>query len=416
MRTSSVSPGRASGKPLLSNQLLGGFFSFLSLCLISFATLAQSGARPEAMGPPVVSSFWPISAPIGATVRVSGSNFQGVTAVRFGGPAGLLATVTGSNNFSYVDVIVPVGACIGPISLTTPLGTSTTSGTGTFGSFNVEPVVTSVRASPVGAGGLLMSTTFFSGDDGVVITGSNLQTITSLTIGGNPCTVVQATATQVTAIVPHVSQQYTGQIVISSSCVKYVTPSAIKYIVAPTPIVTAIRPREGHVGDLIQVTGKYLYKQWFGTTKLIRVYFRDSRGRAVTANGITNDSVGTLFTFHVPVGAVTGPISIEAKGGLVAAGTFTVLAPRPAGQRDAAGTLDLPAGLALYPNPAHDAVTVSLPEGTTPLVQLCDALGRVVRTQPVSAGATTETVPLAGLPGGLYFVRCGTQVSRLVVE
>jgi hypothetical protein len=65
--------------------------------------------------------------------------------------------------------------------------------------------------------------------------------------------------------------------------------------------------------------------------------------------------------------------------------------------------------LTLAPNPAHDAVQLT---GTASPAILLDALGRTVRTYP--AGATT--LNLRGLVPGLYTVRAGGAVRRLVVE
>ena len=74
----------------------------------------------------------------------------------------------------------------------------------------------------------------------------------------------------------------------------------------------------------------------------------------------------------------------------------------------------------VYPNPAHGTASLLLPDAlrTGQPTQILDNLGRVVRTQPVAAGAIE--LPLAGLAPGLYTVQVGTTaglVSRkLVVE
>lgn len=66
----------------------------------------------------------------------------------------------------------------------------------------------------------------------------------------------------------------------------------------------------------------------------------------------------------------------------------------------------------LLPNPAHErAALIGLPAGA-PTVQVLDALGRVVRTQPASAA----TLDLRGLAPGVYVVRAGAAARRLVVE
>lgn len=67
--------------------------------------------------------------------------------------------------------------------------------------------------------------------------------------------------------------------------------------------------------------------------------------------------------------------------------------------------------LAIYPNPAtHSAQVVGATKGQP--VQLLDLQGRVVREQ--AAGITT--LDLSNLSAGLYLVRSGAQLGRVVVE
>lgn len=89
--------------------------------------------------------------------------------------------------------------------------------------------------------------------------------------------------------------------------------------------------------------------------------------------------------------------------------TNTLLAAQPA--LPAAPALDL------FPNPAHHRATLRLPAAPTPRpAQLLDALGRPVRAFTVPAHATETAVDVAGLPAGVYVLRCGTASRRLVVE
>jgi hypothetical protein len=76
------------------------------------------------------------------------------------------------------------------------------------------------------------------------------------------------------------------------------------------------------------------------------------------------------------------------------------------------------ATFALYPNPAHGSVRI---EGLTfARAAVLDAVGRVVWTQP-AAQAGNPTLPLAGLPPGVYLVRLtladgSTTSRRLLLE
>lgn len=60
----------------------------------------------------------------------------------------------------------------------------------------------------------------------------------------------------------------------------------------------------------------------------------------------------------------------------------------------------------LYPNPAAETATITLPAParTTTVVRLLDGLGRAVRSQQLAAGQTTAKIPVQGLAVGVYVV------------
>ena len=91
-------------------------------------------------------------------------------------------------------------------------------------------------------------------------------------------------------------------------------------------------------------------------------------------------------------------------------GSFSYSPVRSVAQGGKAG-----AGLALFPNPSHGAVTLT---GAVPgtLVTVFDALGRLVTSAPADAAGTAALRLPAGLPAGVYVVRCGARALRLVVE
>jgi hypothetical protein len=79
--------------------------------------------------------------------------------------------------------------------------------------------------------------------------------------------------------------------------------------------------------------------------------------------------------------------------------------------------------VAVYPNPAQNQVAIELPlslsrQPTTAV--LVDALGRVVLTHMLPAGASAHAVPLIGVGPGVYSLRLTTEmgmvVKKLVVE
>lgn len=107
--------------------------------------------------------------------------------------------------------------------------------------------------------------------------------------------------------------------------------------------------------------------------------------------GITFELDYGLIYYRKTVGGVTttcgSPLS------------FVNLLPTRAAQAASVATL--------YPNPAPEAATLTLatPARSGSVLQLTDALGRIVWSTTVPTGQTDVTVPLAGQPAGLYLLR-----------
>jgi uncharacterized repeat protein (TIGR01451 family) len=74
--------------------------------------------------PPVITSFAPASGLPGTNVVLTGQNFLGATAVRFGG---VTATFTPPTNNTTLVATVPAGAQTGPITVVAPAGTNASS-------------------------------------------------------------------------------------------------------------------------------------------------------------------------------------------------------------------------------------------------------------------------------------------------
>ena len=72
-------------------------------------------------------------------------------------------------------------------------------------------------------------------------------------------------------------------------------------------------------------------------------------------------------------------------------------------------------GLALFPNPATARTTLTGAQPGT-LVQVFDALGRVVTSATADATGTAALTLPAGLATGVYVVRTGNKALRLSVE
>ena len=107
-------------------------------------------------------------------------------------------------------------------------------------------------------------------------------------------------------------------------------------------------------------------------------------------------TAGGIDVFY---GGNAGTVSVRLNGGTVLATASARSLPR----------------LSLYPNPATRSVWVSGAAIGQP-IEVFDALGRwVAGTAPVASGATPVSLPV-GLVAGVYVVRSGTQMQRLVVE
>jgi hypothetical protein len=73
---------------------------------------------------PVIAKFRPISSPIGGTVVIVGKRLGHATQVSIDG---LLATIQ-ADGTTKIKAVVPQGATSGPITVTTPYGSTTVSG------------------------------------------------------------------------------------------------------------------------------------------------------------------------------------------------------------------------------------------------------------------------------------------------
>ena len=83
---------------------------------------ATSTADFTIIPPPTISGFSPTSGPAGTSVTISGTAFNGATAVTFNGVNAASFTV---NSATQITALVPAGATTGKLAVTTPGGTAT---------------------------------------------------------------------------------------------------------------------------------------------------------------------------------------------------------------------------------------------------------------------------------------------------
>lgn len=259
------------------------------------------------MGVPVITSFWPISAPEGATIKVNGRNLHAAAAVLFNG---ISSPVLGTNGVgTQLTTTVPAGGNSGLLRVLSAM----TTGVGTFGMFNVSPIISSFAPTEWYAGTV------------ITITGTGLQGATAVEIGV---------------------------------------------------------------------------------------------GSGIMAQNVSVNTAGTQITCRVPATVSNLPQDMRFR--------LKITTPRGYGRSNLGMLRIRPTGIeedqsqlvsGLWPNPAHDRVTVTLGPGSAKhAAQLIDALGRVVRTQEVAPGVAEVTLSLADLPSGAYTVRRGASARRLLVE
>lgn len=75
---------------------------------------------------PVINSFTPTHGPIGTTVTINGSNFDGVSYVGFNGVYVAAPDIIVNGNYTSIQVKVPSGATTGPVSIIAGYDTVTT--------------------------------------------------------------------------------------------------------------------------------------------------------------------------------------------------------------------------------------------------------------------------------------------------
>lgn len=134
--------------------------------------------------PPAISSFVPNGGGAGTFVQINGSNFTNASAVSFNGVAASGFVVT---NNSIIGAIVPAGVTSGPITVTTPGGSVTSSGL-----FYAPPTITS------------FTPTHGSPGTNVTIFGVNFTNATEVLFNGvAAASFVVANNTMLTAVVPN---------------------------------------------------------------------------------------------------------------------------------------------------------------------------------------------------------------------
>jgi hypothetical protein len=250
--------------------------------------------------PPAISSFTPTSGPEETWVTITGTNFTGATSVAFNGTATLDFYVFSSTE---IVVFVPPGATSGPISVTTPFGTGTSSDS--FTDTASPPDICCFEPTSGAAG------------TSVDIMGGNFTGATSVTFNGtaDPDFVVNS-PTDITAHVP--AGATSGPISVTTPGGTATSGGSFTVTLPQPPTISSFTPTSGTVGTSVDIQGT-------GFTGTTSVTFNGANDPSFVVNSSTD------ITAHVPSGATSGTISVTTPGGTGAGATsFTVIPPPPA--------------------------------------------------------------------------------------
>ncbi len=208
-------------------------------------TSATSAADKFSYVPsPTVSNINPNKGPEagGASVTITGTNFNEATAVKFGSAG---ATGLKVNSATSITAVAPAGTGTVDVTVTTPGGTSATGSADRF-SYVPPPAVTNVSpdAGPLAAG------------TSVTITGVNFNEATAVEFGStNAVSFKVSSETSITAVAP----AGTGEVdvTVSTPGGTSATGAADKFSYVATPTVTGVSPNAGPLagGERVTITG-----------------------------------------------------------------------------------------------------------------------------------------------------------------
>ncbi|MGW0989419.1 IPT/TIG domain-containing protein [Streptomyces sp. NPDC002486] len=229
--------------------------------------------RSTALAAPVVSSVTPLQGPAsgGTTVVVTGSDFTGALAVRFGVKSATSFTV---NSSTQITAVTPSGTGTVNVTVTTSQGTSSQQVTFTYVTV-AAPTLT----------GLTPNQGPTSGGTPVTLTGTGLTGATAVSFRGTPATSFTVnSATQITATAPP-NTAGTAPVTVTTAAG---TSNSLTFTYFAAPAVTGLTPNQGPTsgGTTVILTGT-------GLTGATAVSFRGTPATSFTVNSATQITATT---------------------------------------------------------------------------------------------------------------------------
>ncbi|MCA9843096.1 MAG: IPT/TIG domain-containing protein [Dehalococcoidia bacterium] len=335
---------------------------------------------------PLVTSVTPNSGPVagGTQVTITGQFLGTVTSIKFGS---FTASVFHVDSSTTLTATVPSGTVPGTVDVTviTPAGTSPTAGTGNDFTYTLAPTIT----------GLNPDTGPTGGNNNVIISGTNLLGVTTVSFGGtNALSFVINGATQITAVAPpHALGTVNVSVTNASGTSPNVAADDYEYLGGPN--ITGVSPTGGPTagGTVVTITGS-------GFTGVTAVSFGAIAATSftfVSDTSITATSPAqALGTVHIRVSA-PGGTSPEVNADRFTYGVPSVSALTPnSGPKTGGGFITitgsnfLGATIVLFGTNESPAIQVS--SGTSIVAQVPAGTGVVhVRVQsPAGLSTTTD--------------------------
>jgi hypothetical protein len=340
----------------------------------------NTGFRGIAFAPvaaaPTIASFTPPAAPVGTTVTVAGTNLTNASVVTLDGVAVTDFTVIDATTLTFV---VPEGAASGFIGVTTPGGTATSTSTLTVTLPNPIPAIASLTPATAIAG---------SSATTVTIDGTGFIDASVVSFNGIALATTMVSSTQLTAVIPASALATTGTyaVLVTNPAPGGGASANITFTVtAPAPTIASFTPTTGGPGTTVTITG---------------TNFTGAMAVNIGALAITNFTVASASTITLVLPSVTGNangfVTVITPGGTATStSAFNLVLATTASQA-------LP-GLAVFPNPATDYITVELPQAGVATVALRDLTGRVVLAPTTLVPHKPLRLP-AHLAAGIYLL------------
>ena len=246
-----------------------------------------------------VSSFSPVSGPVGTLVTINGSDFTSATTVRFGGVSASFTVVSDVQ----IKAVVPTGAATGPITITNAGGAVASPGVFTVTVDQRLPVIYSFDPTS-GRPGILVN-----------ITGSNFSGVNAVKIGGLPALFSVDSNTSITAVVPDGAR--TGLISVANEFGAAVSATNFVVIGGP-PVIDSFSPSGGPAGTVVTIDGANLggaTQVSLGPAPADFSVASDTQVRAIVPDTLQPGSYPITVTTPAGSAASAGVFTLTAAGG-----------------------------------------------------------------------------------------------------